>query len=182
VRRVLAAAGGPESVVASVYPLCGDSGRSIALAVLPTRDLGLDYGWRLVLMLDSAGVPIVTFASHGAIDSYRPSVRVFRAGAQYLVLAQRGDEGGSWGIETFEVRRHILTSIGTLDVGRPSADNDQPNLDAAQVDYTSGGWRVGFPTTVVLWPNQAKRKVIRPAAGQNLWLSPAGAEWHLQAR
>ncbi len=164
--------GGPQTTVATVVPIKGMA-LWLALTRLPARDLASDYGWRVALLADSGSVAVIRAVSAGEIDSYRPIVRVFDADSVQLVLVQLGDEGGSWGIDTYEVRSLLLLPLGKLDIGRPTEENDQYLIGDVVVERTTADWQVGATGPVVLHPNQRTRRVIRGAPGAKIWFTPS---------
>lgn len=161
--------------------LCGDSAKWLALVNLPDKDVGNDYGWRFVLLVDSADVAVVRYATLGLVDSYAPDFRLFRSGVQYLLLAALGDEGGSWGLATYDVGPTVIADLGILDVGMPGdtdTGNDQSALASATVHHRMDGWRVLFQRRIVLRPNQDTRVEVQPRPGRFLVFHPTH-DWQL---
>jgi hypothetical protein len=154
----------------------------MAIVDLPDRDIGDERGWRVALLIDSAGGPHLRYVTTGFMDSHRPELRLFRSGLEHLVLIGLGDEGGSWGMAAFDVGPFQVSSLGILDVGLPaeSSDpgNDQSALMVAHVERRVNGWQVGFGKPIALYPNQDRRVVRTPARGQKLWFRPGG-DWRL---
>lgn len=158
--------GGKGTSVMRALRVCGAPSRWLALVILPSRNHGIDYGWRFALVTDSLATARVVEVTRGQRDSHAPDYRLVRAGHRYLLLAQLGDEGGSWGLDTYEVSASSITSLGILDVGDPAVgDNDQPNLPDARPFWTGEAWSVAFRKPVVLRPNQERRRIVSPPAG-----------------
>jgi hypothetical protein len=106
--------------------------------------------------------------SQGFADSHAPELRLFRSGVAYLLLAGLGDEGGSWGMATFDVGPIGLRDLGILDVGMTDDSeigNDQSAVSIAQVVWRTTGWQVVFQQAVILRPNQESRQRLRPRNG-----------------
>ena len=98
----------------------------------------------------------------GLGDSNAPDLRVYEAMGRVFLLADLGDEGGSWGFATYEAVGDSLRELGRLDVGKASRDdeNDQSAVNHVSVRLSAGQWEVGFDTTIVLRPNHESREVV----------------------
>lgn len=144
---------------------CGPH-RIVASLPAPERDHPEDFGARVVLLRPTGGHDLTAFAavsfSRGFLESTSPRLRAFSAGGRVLVLADLGDEGGSWGIEAFEVIQDSLRALGRLEVGKGSRDdeNDGSAFQHLSVALRSRRWEVSFDTVVVLRPNRDSRAVV----------------------
>ena len=177
--------GGPGTTVASVQSLCGDMTRWLAVVHLPSRDLGMDYGWRVALLADSGAQAVVRFVTHGLVDSHLPNTRLFQADTSRLLLVSMGDEGGSWGMAAYDVGSDMVFGLGILDVGLPMAGDDENNRDAlaiAEPEHTDKGWRVGFRIPIVESPNQHDQRLLSPLNGNRVWFVPHGMHWAVEPR
>ncbi len=164
----LATIGGAGTHIDQGFRLCGDSTKWVVSVDLPDRDVGLEYGWRLAFLVDSGGIAALRDVSRGFSDSHAPELRLFWSGVAYLLLAGLGDEGGSWGIATFDVGPTRLLDLGLLDVGfadSTAVGNDQSAVGAVRALYRTTGWELVFKEAVVLRPNQDTRQVLRPRNG-----------------
>ena len=164
----LEAVGTTGTHIDQAFRLCGDSTKWVVSVDLPARDIGVEYGWRIAFLVDSGGQFVVRDVSPGFSDSHAPILRLFRAGVEYLLLAALGDEGGSWGMTSFDVGPFALHNLGLLDVGvtdTTDVGNDDSALELAQVLFRTDGWRVVFHQPVVLRPNQDTRQVVKPRNG-----------------
>lgn len=177
VATALQLAGGSRTSIATAVRLCGDSAKWLALVNLPNRDIGNEYGSRFALLVDSAGGSVVRYVTRGLRDSHTPEFRLFRSGVNYLLLAAEGDEGGSWGMATYDVGPFMIAELGQLDVGLAgdsAIGNDDGALEEAGVLYRVDGWRVTFGRKIVLRPNQDDRRELAPPPGGRLVFRPSG--------
>jgi len=174
----LAPIGGAGTHIDQGFQLCGDSTKWVVSVDLPGRDVGVEYGWRVAFLVDSGGIAVVRDISQGFTDSYAPELRLWRSGVAYLLLAGIGDEGGSWGMATFDVGPIQLRDLGILDVGMTDdsdVGNDESAVGIAQVLFRTSGWQVVFRQAVVLRPNQESRQLLRPRNGTVIFV--LGQSW-----
>ncbi|MBK7908290.1 MAG: hypothetical protein IPJ78_17255 [Gemmatimonadetes bacterium] len=157
---------GPERIVAALWT--------------PERDRDGDFGSRIALLRPTDGRSFVAVSfSRGFLESSLPRVRAFEARGRVLALADLGDEGGSWGIEAFEVLRDSLLALGRLDVGKSSRDdeNDGSAFSHLAVALSAGEWQVSFDTVVVLEPNRDSRSVIEASPRRPARFRAHGGTW-----
>jgi hypothetical protein len=166
--------------VGQVVEVCSTRNMYVATARLPARNASKDYGPRVLLLRrDAAGMHVVA-ESHGEMDSDLPRLKVYAADGHVLVLAALGDEGGSWGFDTYEASGTQLRTLGILDIGSPGHDdtgNDQALGIVANVERVSGTWQATFNRSIVLRPNQAGRRTIHASVHQPVHFRPHGTSW-----
>jgi len=152
-----------------------------AVALLSAkRDRPTDYGPRVALIRFGDAMPVrVAAVTPGLSDSQVPDVRVFEAVGRVLLLADLGDEGGSWGFATYEAVGDSLRELGLLDVGKASRDdeNDQSAVNHLSVRISAGQWEVRFDTTIVLRPNQDSRAVLAASPLRPVTFRIAEGKW-----
>ena len=86
-----------------------------------------DYGIRLFVIEDNN----VIFRSKGMMDSWYLNLTFFRSKAsnnKILILAEGGDEGGSYGIAVYELKNSQVKDIGYIDAS--VLDNHENILSA----------------------------------------------------
>lgn len=152
-----------------------------AVALLSAkRDRPTDYGPRVALIRFGEAMPVrVASVTPGLSDSQVPDIRVFEATGRVFLLADLGDEGGSWGFATYEAVGDSLRELGLLDVGKASRDdeNDQSAVNHLSVRLSAGQWEVRFDTTIVLRPNQDTRAVVPASRLRPVTFHIAAGKW-----
>jgi hypothetical protein len=166
--------------IADLHLPCGKLRELIASAWLPGRDTPGDYGPRVVTLRPTGDGWALAEVTRGLGDSHLPPIRLFASADRVLVLAGLGDEGGSWGIATYEIIDGKLAGRGLLDVGLPTDEDDQSALDDVRVSLVAGHWQSSLRKTVVLRPNQDTRAVIRFRPPRTITFRLTDAGWNRQ--
>lgn len=99
-----------------------DKKKYVLIGVDDKKDNENDYGIRLFVIEGNN----VIFRSKGMMDSYYLNPTFFRSKAsnnKILILAEGGDEGGSYGIAVYELKNAQVKSIGYINAG--VSDNDE---------------------------------------------------------
>jgi hypothetical protein len=91
-----------------------DNEKYVLIGVVDKEDNENDYGIRLFIIEGNN----LIFKSKGMMDSYYLNATFFRSKAssnKILILAEGGDEGGSYGITVYELKNTQVKRIGYID-------------------------------------------------------------------
>ncbi len=109
-----------------------------------------DYGIRLFIIVDDS----VIFRSKGGMDSRYLNLTFFRSKAsnnKILILAEGGDEGGSYGFSVYESKNSQVKDIGYIDAS--VWDNQEYYLSAVpfvQITENTDGYIFTFTRDVTV--------------------------------
>lgn len=168
-----------------MWRACSRSSLVIASGWIPAKDDSIDYGPRLLVFrqLDPNRYSLA-YVSGGLLDSALPYLYLFEAGNRVLILADVGN-GGSWGLDAYELEADTLTSLGILDVGLPAEYEEYPDesaIEHALVSLREGRWRASFDTTIVLRPNHDQDRQVLAGPRSPFTFEQAVPFWHRVGR
>jgi len=126
-----------------------DKRKYVLIGVDDKEDNENDYGIRLFVIEGNN----VIFRSKGMMDSYYLNPTFFRskvANNKILILAEGGDEGGSYGIAVYELRNTQVKRIGYIDASVMDSDEIISAVPFVKIAENTEGYIFTFTRDVIV--------------------------------
>ena len=132
-------------------------GQTIVVTGTATEgDHALDYGARFFVIQDRD----LAYRSKGMMDSWYLELTFFRSNTTakpFLIIAETGDEGGSYGISVYELMNAQVKHLGYIDAGILDEETILTAVPHLRIEEHSGRYEFTFSKDVAIQdPNTGK--------------------------
>jgi hypothetical protein len=121
-----------------------------------------DYGLSLYIFEQKGEAFRQVFRSRGMADSYILRPTFFLGQNRTLIMAETGDESGTWALDAFEVKDRKVAYLGTLEAARRDPKNDcwaNPIHDA-RIEFVGSTYVVHLRGEIYVHPDKKDEKKL----------------------